>query len=418
MNNLLKNKKYISSIFWILFLFIFFDGFGLRKLQWDYNYFGLYKILQQIFLFFSFLFFIFNFRLYFNSSNSLSLAIKMYFFLIIIILIQSLFQYIINDKVSFWDLFDNFFKLKYVLLYFIITTFIFYFDDSDGLVNAFIFGGFLSIFAIVLVFFFHYKSDAINLSFSIQNDRQMRIIIPTSLILVFNFFYFLNLFFKYLNFYFLLLSILFFIFVIIQLHRSVLFSITICLIIYIYENIKSIKSSYKLSLSFILFSILFFINSSLDGILFNTINSGYNDLINNTGSASGRNNLVLNSLNYVLNNYFLIGVGLNWERLTNFLLYLKYSFIAGPTFDSGYANIIITYGIIGLVFYFYLIFNLLKILNNIKLSNNNFVLAKTLKYLLIFIIFNSIGSDNFLIYNSALLFSFLISITYFINAKN
>jgi hypothetical protein len=140
--------------------------------------------------------------------------------------------------------------------------------------------------------------------------------------------------------------------------------------------------------------------------------------MNNTGSASGLNNLVLNSFNYVLNNYLLICVGLNWERLTNFLFYLKYSFIAGPTFDSGYANIIITYGIIGLVFYFYLIFNLLKILNSIKLSNNNFVLAKTLKYLLIFIIFNSIGSDNFLIYNSALLFSFLISITYFINAKN
>jgi len=416
--HIFKKFKIFSTIFWVLFLFIFFDGFGLRKNQWDNNYLGIYKILQKLFLFLSLFYFVFRFHLFFNKLNSLSIAIKIYFLLLLIILIQSIFQFIFNEHISIIYLFDNFLKLKYILLYFFVTTFIFYFDDCDSIVNAFIFSGFLSILSIVLVFFFNYKSDSINLSFTNQIDRQMRIIIPTSLILVFNLFYFLNLFFIRKKIYFLLLSFLFLLFTIVQLHRSVLFSISICFIIFIFNYYKSMTFNFKLLLIFILLFFLIYLNFSFDGILFNTFNSGFNDVINNTGTISGRNNLILNSLYYSFNNYLLLGVGLNWEKLTNFLFYLKYSFIAGPTFDSGYANIIITYGIIGLISYSFLFYSLFKSLNNIKISNKYFILAKTFKFLLIFIIFNSFGSDNFLIYNSTLLFSFTIAITYYINGKN
>lgn len=64
--------------------------------------------------------------------------------------------------------------------------------------------------------------------------------------------------------------------------------------------------------------------------------------------------LILNSWNYVVSSTFGLGVGLKWEHVDDFWTYLNTAFVAGPTFDSSYANIIIVLGIPGVALFLWL----------------------------------------------------------------
>ncbi len=146
---------------------------------------------------------------------------------------------------------------------------------------------------------------------------------------------------------------------VIQMHRSTLLTAFVVLL-FLFARMHLVRlglhSLQKLVLTVIAGVILFvtayyviFVSSTA----FLVASSAFVELFSLSGNSGHRALLVSNSLDYVLDS-FGFGVGLHWERVNDFDNYLYRSFVAGPTLDSTYANIIIVYGIPGMLLFLWI----------------------------------------------------------------
>ena len=412
----------------ILFLLFFcsFEGLGLRADWWGgfgKDSLGFFGVLQLLLLFFMIFYPIINKKgPYFLSNNSVSTPIKMILLLTLIILFQGFFQVYFNNRFNLGMLFSNFMKIKYIFYIFIFS--ILFLENKSILkgVSTIVHIALLSsIFAIIIIAF-NITDLALKISITEYVGREFRVIMPTGLLIAFGYFYMLV---KYIlskkNIY-LFIIFVFFSALLFQMHRTIIISI-ILVTIYAFLLVSKLNFKSAFFLFFFIFFILLiiffifdYINYSANNILESFIETK-SEINDSTGSYNVRTNMISSSIFYTLNNYLILGVGLDWEVMNSAseTIYLEKGFIAAPTFDTGYGSIIITYGILGVAIYSFLIYRLFKSISfSLKNAVNieNKTIAYTLLLTLVYLLLTGFSSDNFIQYNSSVIFFLIISLTY------
>jgi hypothetical protein len=156
---------------------------------------------------------------------------------------------------------------------------------------------------------------------------------------------------------------------VIQLHRSTIIAVAAVLVLLLVRTPRVRGFSQinrKCALAGIAASIL--ITSSYY-VLFRSpttsefLMSALDELLSSSGNAGHRMLIITNSFNYVLSETFGLGLGLDWKLVDDLEQYLFAAFVAGPSFDSSYANVIIVFGVPGVLLFIWMLFNLFLIGN-------------------------------------------------------
>lgn len=153
--------------------------------------------------------------------------------------------------------------------------------------------------------------------------------------------------------------------------------------------------------------IVLFTNSNLSGYIFESIN----EFMLGSGNSGHRFDIVANSWSYAVSDTFGFGLGLDWERVEDFRGYLEASFVAGPTLDSSYANIVISSGIPGIAVYLTFLISVFR-LSSIKAMRDDApllrVFALFLRMFLIFTLVAGLGTDVVLLTSASTVFALLL----------
>lgn len=88
--------------------------------------------------------------------------------------------------------------------------------------------------------------------------------------------------------------------------------------------------------------------------------SGIYDAWHGIGTAGFRLRLLQNTWEYVLHNYPLFGRGFDWVPHPDFATYLQTAFVQAPTHDSGFASILIMFGLFGVIVFGFIFYRVFK----------------------------------------------------------
>lgn len=417
-------------IIWFLIFFTSFEGFGLRSPSWGglgSSSLGWYGILQLSVLVLSLVFpFLLKSKFYFNNNQKMGVPAALIYMLLLFIVIQSLVMALFSGSLSLSDLFSNLVKFKFILLYFI---FIYLLSRPEGLKIAIRSILICSLISAIILFFIimtGFQSYVVQVMTSESVGREFRVILPSAMLITFGFYYIFSKA-KYIrNWSSLIIGLIFFMAMLSQMHRSVLVSIVLVTFFSFYKLYQiKIKSIFPL---LILLGIFYFgINLAFDQIgysfenLFKTFVETKKEVGDTTGNFAVRLFLPVKSFLYVLNNYYLIGVGLNWEPITDIISYITLDkYFATPTYDSGYNNIIVIYGILGIAIYLFLFYRLFKtigfIIKNSK-QINYIITAYAAMFTLIFLMLTGTSSDSYILQPAAVIFTFIIALVYNLETK-
>ena len=421
--------KNFTSIIWIILFFAYFEGFGLRTNSWGglgHESLGLFGVIQLSFLVLSLLLVVTkSYRHNFNNRSSISKSVKLIFFLIVVIAIQSVFQSFDKNNPSLAELLQNLIKFKNIYIYFI---FVYLLNQKNGLTIAFNsinLAAIISCVIVVYIYLFKFEQATTNILISNDVTRSFRIIMPTAMLISFSFFYYLTKYFTQKKLRYAIIALITFCIVFMQMHRTVIISLIIvtlfAVLVLLTFNIKQI-----LRISLIIFMFIFTISFVFNFINYDTSVIGIamldtsDEIQNIEGNFGVRVMLPINSIKHVISNYLIIGVGLNWEELKDFESYVSLTkYYATPTFDSGYNNIIVIFGLTGLTVFLILFRRLFTQINNIIKSQKGErkIIAYTLLFTLTYILLTAVASDNFILHNSSVIFTLIISLTYYIELQ-
>ena len=421
--------KKFTSIIWIMLFFTYFEGFGLRTSSWGglgYNSLGFFGILQLSFLAFSLLLVVTKSNKHnFNNRSSISKSVKLIFFLIVITVIQSVFQSFDENNPTLVDLLQNLTRFKNLYLYFI---FIYLLNQKNGLTIALKtinIAAIISCIIVVFIYLFDYQQLTTNLLSSDDSTRSFRIMMPTAMLISFSFFYNLSKYFTNKKLKHALITLITFCIVFMQMHRAVIISLLVVSLFAVFVFISlNLKQVLRISLTIFIF--IFSILYIFDFINYNTseIETAFLDtseeIKNVEGNYGVRIMLPIYSIKHVISNYLIIGVGLNWEEVKDLDLYVTLTkYYATPTFDSGYNNIIIIFGLTGLTVFLILFRRLFSQINNIIKSQKGEIkiIGYTLLFTFIYLLLTAFASDNFLLQNSSVIFTLILSLTYYIELQ-
>lgn len=126
-----------------------------------------------------------------------------------------------------------------------------------------------------------------------------------------------------------------------------------------------------------------------------------------------------NAYNYVLTHYGL-GIGLNWQEY-DVVEYVYNAFALSPTMDSGYYNIIIMFGIYGILVYLYCFVSTIRVLNiKRKRADNGLqeqICTNSLLVFFIYILMSSISGEFFLLDESSM-FYISLALSFIVSSRN
>lgn len=422
----IRTSSFLLKLSWLFILFVSFEGFGLRNPSWGglgYSNLGWFGTLQLLTIMacFTSLFRIKRFN-FFELSSSLGKIMLCFQFLLVIVFFQTIFQYFIGLD-DFISTLSNIVKLKYVLLYFL---FIFLLKKENGLDMAIQMINVAAIFSscvVIAVALFGVQLEAIQLSVSNSSFRLFRILLPTGSLIAFSFFYYLSAWNLYKKNSYALLTIICSIALLAQMHRTVLLAtiIVVCLgLILMLEN--RVKSILRTLTVMLFFACALWISLQSAGYelnyIYSLIDVGSGDNIESSGV---RYLLPFNSLLYVIKNYLIFGVGLDWATIVDESAYRALSvYYATPTYDSGYNNVIVIFGLLGASVYAAMIYNVSRSLFSALRASDGplklILLAALLSWLNSLIM--GVSSDAFLLQNRAVMFIFILSVTHHIHVSS
>lgn len=419
--------KLAYYILWFILLFSSFEGLGLRSASWGglgSDGLGWYGILQLLSIGLALIvpFFI-KPSVFFDRRNRMGLPSLLLLALVGIVLLQAIAGMFLSGTPDLPEIGSNFVKLKYLLFYFL---FVYLLTRPNGIRIAIHSVAAMAVLASVIALFVvltNRSTDAIGLLISDMVGREFRVILPTSLLVTFGFFYFFSLQTIQRNVLLWGGVLLCFGATLIQMHRSVLIGLTLTTL-YAVFNLYGVKlrNIVYLSLAMALVGVgvmLVFntIGYGIDNLLEN-ITSTYDEITSKSGNFAVRLLLPLNSLEYVLENYLLLGVGLDWQPIEDLDAYMFLDvFYATPTYDSAFNNVIIIFGVIGIAVYLFLIVQQLRTLRSIiaQTSGEIRMLAYTALFMLLYALLTGTSSDTMILQNGAFIFTFTTALVYSIN---
>lgn len=418
-----QKRIYIFLLY--LSIFVFTEGFGLR-MEWMG---GLGKAQIGIYGFLQFFQFIIMLICFFTENplkkrnNDLNIYLKLVYSLFILIIVQLFIQFLFFSSADFSD-YLNLIDLRSYLLFWTIYT-IYRKIGLKSCMSTIKIAGIICSLALLFVVIFNIQGTQLIIKSSTSDvTRAFRILAPSASIISLAFFLFLSDFNDSHKLSIFIKMALCFCASFIQLHRSSTFSLIIALALYlILENKTNIKTYAIYAIAILVFAIsLNFIFAKIgyswDNILatINETQQGVSD--QSDSNALLRYNMLINAFLYVVVNYGIIGIGLHWVDV-DFEDYLLNQFSPAPTNDSGYYNIVLLFGIIGLIIYFILIFKLIKVVYGIKIKNSLYPLNQYARALLYFIFYEltiALGGDSFILIQGYL-FVIVFALIYIINYK-
>lgn len=411
-------------IIWFLLLFTSFEGFGLRTESWGglgISGLGWYGAMQLLVLGILLIVpFLFKLNYFFDPKRRMGLPSKLILLLLLIALMQSCIVSLFSNDITIYQIFTNFIKMKYVLMYFI---FVYLLSRRNGIniaLNSIAISALISSGILLYIVIAGVELPAVKILTSNTIGREFRILLPTGMLISAGFFYMLiNFRFKSNALVYLVGVFVCLIPIVLQMHRTILttFFLTI-----IYSILKLYRFSIKNTILLILLSsvvvfgvltVLNEINYSPDKII-DSANSASDDIGSLSGTFGTRVFLPFNSLSYVAKNYFIFGIALNWEEMLDYSEYIDNQFVAGPTLDSSINNIIIVYGILGVIVYTFAFIRLFSVFNYLIKNGNNRIKMSVypLFFLFVFMILSCISTDNFIVSNATFFFTFILALTY------
>lgn len=417
-------------IFWFIIFFTSFEGFGLRSPSWGGlggNSLGWYGLLQLVVLALSLVFpFLLKRQFFFNFKQKMGLPAAFIYLLLIIIIVQSIVLSLFSSGFSFDELISNLVKLKFIMLYFI---FVYLLSRPEGLkiaMKSILISSLISALVLFFIILTGFQSYVLRVMTSESVGREFRLILPSAMLITFGFYYMFALIRNNKNLGYFFIGLIFFISMLLQMHRSVLISIVL-VTLFAFSKLYEVKLKSIFSL-LLLFGVFYLginlvfsqIGYSFDKI-FRTIIETKKEVGDTTGNFAVRFFLPLKSFGYVINNYYILGVGLKWESITDLIAYMRLDkYYATPTFDSGYNNIVVIYGILGISVYAFLFYRLFKTIGFILKNSNqakNRVATYAALFTLVFLMLTGTSSDSFILQPAAVIFTFIIALIYVLEAK-
>lgn len=422
--------KYWYYVLWFLLIFTSFEGLGLRNPSWGglgYSNLGWYGTLQLFTLVLSLCIpFLYKPRFFFNRKNIMGLPAKLVFLLLPLIVLQSFIILLFSNEVTLTEILTNLVKMKYVVYYFI---FVYLLSRPNGIsigINSMIAS---ALIASLIVFYFvlsGHTTEAIKLSTSDISGREFRIILPSAMLISFGFFYFFSILKLKKNFLVIIGIILTFGAALLQMHRSVIIALILTTVFALFKlyGIKGRNILYIIAvIGIIAFGITIVFKTteySIDKIILSFFNTA-EEIKSKTGNFGVRFYLPINSFKHVLNNYLILGVGLNWETINNVTSYISMDkYYATPTYDSAFNNIIVVYGLVGILVYVFLFKRLFSsLIQIINKTNDKYrkSICFTVLFTLVYSLLTGTSSDTFIIQNSAFIFTLNIALAYSLNKK-
>lgn len=365
-----RNGLNIRLIALWLVVIISLDGLGLGmgKDFLSIQFAGQHSIFQLIVLLIIVLSLFVNHDKIFCRENPLTLPTFLVFSLFIISILTGIYEILFKSTFNFADLIKNLITVHIYLYFFSIIFLIKNKYELKTFFNGLIVLSVISAIIIIIQVVFGVSTEGNTISYGTTGGfHEYRIYSTSAILVTFGFFLSLQgLFFSMNNkLKYILISIILALGILIQLHRSVIISFLISLIVYIiflpslnlFKKVKFLPFLVLLLLPFVYF--LSFTTINFNYLIYSAIGST-EEFSMNEGNLWLRLNTLINTISDVWRNYPLFGRGFNWEPL-DFFSYMLYSFAKTPTFDNSYANIILVFGFLGLVVYSFFCFRLFRL---------------------------------------------------------
>lgn len=400
------NKKILYGLYLFSLLFTYTEGFGLRgEGSWGglgNENFGPFGLLQLVVLFISIIIAIQSGGFLFCRNSRTSSGVKWFLALFLIIILQLLFQSAVVDvdKISKYS---NLIKLKHWLILFSIPA-LYHYLGIKGSLDTIKLSGLISAIIVIVVVVGNVQGTAIKTMQSTDVTHAFRVLMPTSSLIAFSFFLFLSSYKEGQRLTDFLSVVTCFVASFIQLHRSSVIALIVATVLFIILELKfSMQKFLKYAvLGIVSIYVLNFIFKSVDysytmlGDFFAESNERISEGSDN--GASMRLGMIRNGLAFVIQNYYILGLGLDWTPIQNAVDYNFFQFAETPTSDNGYFNIIIVFGVLGFLLFLSMLSCLLwsSFRNRRKEIFIDYRIASAgLFYYLVYTIMVSLGGDHF-----------------------
>ncbi|HCZ01548.1 MAG: hypothetical protein A3D16_18545 [Rhodobacterales bacterium RIFCSPHIGHO2_02_FULL_62_130] len=410
-----------TKAIWFLFFFVSTEAFGFRRAEWgglgtgNMGWFGLAQLMLMGIAAIAVprgLCYLYRNRRTAIGSTALLIGLLPVYLVFVTILRAAL-----ASDISFGEMFRNLLSAKGLIFVFLLAYLISLKNGFKTALNATSVFSLVSAISILIILLFQIETAVVTSSTSSDITRFFRALFPTGFLVAVGWMLFLSRYIVLGGSTNIVASMLCLCATIVQFHRSVLaatFFTILAFALWVIFSKRRGESPRKLlvtslfitagvSVGFIVSST----NSDLAGYLFESIN----EFMLGSGNSGHRFNIVANSWSYVVSDTFGFGLGLDWERVEEMRTYLETSFVAGPTLDSSYSNIVISSGIPGVALYLMFVVSMFR-LSSIKAMRADAplqrVFALFLRMFLIFILVVGLGTDIVLLTSASTLFTLLL----------
>lgn len=353
------------------------EAFGLRKEDWGGigQKFGWFSFFQIGLILVSLYYILFN-KYYWRKTSfrrGLHLVILMSIVYLGISLLCSL---------TIMEVFKSFSKTRNLLLIPLVFHLLHLDNEGKALNKVLVLGGLISSGVAFLCIFGVYESDVITIS--VLPD--FRMVLPTGLLMFYGFLICADKFFLQGFGLHVLFGLICLFGTLAQMHRSVLLATaTVFVLIAMLKGRRLYK--YIPLFGAVVYGFVFLLDSLGYSLvdLVEIYQKTLGEFESGSGNIGVRFSLIENSINLVIRNYGL-GIGYVWEEIQSLRLYLTGTFYATPTLDNAYANVIIVFGIPGLLAIWALLSLICKSLLRLLIVRNNrtkFIEILMLVYLMI-----------------------------------
>lgn len=409
---------------WFFLFFVTTEGYGLRMESWGGASAGLnigwftflqlsLNLLALVMLPKGFKSLLNGYRIHIGKAVFI-LAFVTPFYLFLLTFIKGAF----GESLQLNEIVQNIMSMKSMLLFFLFANLI---SQPNGMKIAWdmlAFNALVAALVIILIIGLQLETAVVSVSTSEDVTRFFRAIFPTSLLVASGWLLFWSRYLARGGVAPLLASMICLFSTVIQLHRNTLIAVFVVLLFVfarlLFVNLK-IRFTQRLTLIVVvgtIFSVAAYYALEVSPFITMYALSAFDEFSSLSGNAGHRFLIIFNSFDFVLNSFGL-GQGFYWERVEDLGEYLNASFIAGPTFDSTYANIIIVYGIPGMLLFLWIAIESFKT-GNPKQSFFVSLLDKEISIFirpfLVFCLVVGLGTDLVLFSSNAVIFAIFLLI--------
>lgn len=406
----------LRNILFFFILFISFEAFGLREqgaAGLGNAEAGVYGILQLCYLLVLIAFTTLHFIFYKDIflQDGLSKSIHLVFILIIVELVFSIFN-AISTGYSLGAVFHNLYSLKFYLVFFFIT---FWYVDIDSLIEMYDTLLYTGIISAVLFLIYIYVYEFPSLIKKLESDeigRELRYLLPTGMLIAIAMNYQIaKMIYKGFTPLGFIITIVLFWAVFYQMHRNVHLSLMgVAATLFHQFYFSKMKRWIRISAySIIVLAIVYYVQNIINNEE-SVVAATVNEVSNGSGGIGIRMAIMANSALYISQHAPIFGIGYLWQDF-DLLSMMQTLLVLAPTNDNSYTNVLMVFGFSGILVFGYLLYCMFKALSSISKSidSNVQVLYLTIRLSLVFILISGLGTDNFLAYNSTIIFVILFS---------